>query len=191
MGFGAFRAERRLQRAWEEGALSLRGIPHTIPQAREVVEIPASEANRLSLECRRSRLGRPRLWDYHSVQVRKADVERLLAEAAGDRAPAASEAQEAGPKPQPAPPDAREAEKPQATASEAQEAGPLARAVARRLRHLFSDGRPPGLSYKQLAESVSTAAGKKLGAFSPTTMKRAVQLAWPPGQTGPTAPNRA
>jgi hypothetical protein len=173
VGFGAFRAEQCLQRAWKEGALCLRGVPHTIPQTREVVEIPASEAGRLSLDCLRSRLGRPRLWDYHSVQVRKTDVERLVAEAGGTQA-AASKPQEA---------DTR----PEATALDAQEAGRLTRAVARWLLHLFPDERPSGLSYKELEKRVRAAAGEKLGAFSLTTLKRAIRLAWPPGQTGPDA----
>ncbi len=232
-------AAHRLQRAWEEGALHLRGVPHAIPQTREPVEIPAWEAGRLRLDCPRSRLGRPRLWDYHSVQVRKADVERLAREAGGNRAGAETQAQAAPPdevavapdaggnragaetqvqaappdevavapdaneadtKPQAAAetqaqaappdegavaPDAHEADtKPQAAAPYVQEAGKLARAVAWWLRHLFPDGRP-AMRLEELAALVRKEAGKRLGDFGLTTLKRAIRLAWPPGQTGP------
>jgi hypothetical protein len=134
------------------------------------------------------------------VQVRKTDVERLIAEAAGNQAPAASEAQEAdtkshatapnaqeaGPLVQAAAPDAQEADtKAQAEAPDAREAGPLAQAVASELHRLSPDGRPMGVSIKELGERVRESAGKKLGAFSQRTLTRAIGLAWPPRQTTP------
>ena len=162
-------AEQRLQRAWEEGALPLRGVP-TGPGSHESVEIPASEAGNHWLDCPGSRIfrgrgpGRRRLMDYHSVQVRKTDVERLVAEAGGNQA-AASEAQEAD-------------TKPQATAPDAQEAGPLMRAVASELRRLFPKGRP-ALRNDELMERVRKEAGGTLGVFSLRTLERAIALAWP------------
>jgi hypothetical protein len=74
-------APRRIQLAWMLGTIQLRGIPHAIPRAYEYIEIPASEAGSLTIDCRRSRVGRPRLWSYRSVQMRKADVERLARQA--------------------------------------------------------------------------------------------------------------
>ena len=62
--------------------------------------------------------------DYHSVQVRKADVERLAREAGGNGAVAETEAQAAPPDEGAVAPDAHEADtKPQTTAPDAQEAG--------------------------------------------------------------------
>jgi hypothetical protein len=77
----------RLQRAWMLGDLQLRGVPHAIPNTDEVVQIPASEAGRFTLDYPRSSIvrlsskGRRRLWVYQSVQARRADVERLAREA--------------------------------------------------------------------------------------------------------------
>jgi hypothetical protein len=198
-------AEQCLQRVWEEGTLPLRGVP-TGPGSHEAVEIPASEAGNHWLDCPGSRIfrgrgpGLPRLMDYRSVQVRKADVERLAREAGGNGAVAETQAQAAPPDEgaaaetgaQAAPPDegaaapdAQEADtKPQTTAPEAPEAGKLARAVAGWLRHLFPDGRP-AMRLEELAALVRKEAGKRLGDFRLTTLKRAIRLAWPSGQTGP------
>jgi hypothetical protein len=77
----------KLQQAWLEGMLLLRGVPHAIPETREVVDIPASEAGRLVLDCSRNYLvrlssrGRRRRIEYHSVQAKAADAERLEREA--------------------------------------------------------------------------------------------------------------
>jgi hypothetical protein len=85
--FGALGAAQRLQRAWMLGNLRLRGARRSIPKTDEVIEIPASEAGRLSLDCPQSRIvrissqGRRRLWEYQNVQARKADVDRLAPEA--------------------------------------------------------------------------------------------------------------
>jgi hypothetical protein len=123
--------------------------------------------------------------DYHSVQVRKADVERLAREAGGNGAVAETQAQAAPSDEDAVPPYAHEADmKPQTTAPAAQEAGPLTRAVARWLRHLFPDGRP-AMRLEELAALVRKEAGKRLGDFKLTTLKRAIRLAWPPAQTGP------
>lgn len=183
---GTCEAAQRLNRAWLEGTLPLRGVPHAIPETHEPVEIPASDAGHLWLHCPSSQLrrGSGRRWvaDYRNVQVRKADVERLAREAEGNQT-----AQEADTRPYaPAASDAHEADTmPQAAAPDAQKAGKLTRAVAWWLRHCFPDGQPPGTSDKLLGEDVRKAAGKKLGNFSPTTLKRAKRVAWPPGQTGP------
>ncbi len=162
-------ATQRLQRAWEEGALPLRGVPSTIPETREAVDVPASEAGRLSLDCRRSWIvrGGKRAPAYTRVQVRKADVERLAREAGGNQAAAG----------------ARE----QPVASDAQEADTKPQAVALWLRRLNPKSRPPGLSNKELGERVREAAREKLGKFSQRTLDRAVVLAWP----RQTTPNRA
>jgi hypothetical protein len=99
-------ADRCLQRAWEEGVLTLRAFP--TGGSRDIVEIPTSEAGNHRLDCPGSRIFRGRrpgrrLMDYHSVQVRKTDVHRLVAEIAGTQAAAASEFPAAGTKPQAAP----------------------------------------------------------------------------------------
>jgi hypothetical protein len=100
---GTHDAPQRLKRAWLEGALFLRGVPHAIPETQEVVDIPASEAGHLLLDCARSRIvrlssqGRRRLTYYRSVQVRTADIERLAGDARGNRAADTAVAQEASP----------------------------------------------------------------------------------------------
>ena len=67
--------------------------------------------------------------DYHSVRVRKTDVERLVAGTGGNQVAAAPEAQEAD-------------TKPRETAPNAQEASKLVRALAAELRRLYPDERP-------------------------------------------------
>jgi hypothetical protein len=185
-------AEQRLQRAWEEGTLPLRGVP-TGPGSHESVEIPPSEAGNHWLDCPGSLIfrgrgpGRPRLMDYHSVQMRKADVERLAREAGGDTAGTETQVQASPPDESAVAPDAHEANaKPQEeeAASDAQEADTKPRAVASWLHRLFPNGRPPGRSNKDLGDSVRRKAGEKLGGFSPRTLDRAIQLAWP-RQTSP------
>jgi hypothetical protein len=82
---GARDALRRLQRAWLEGTLRLRGVKTSASdEARELVEIPAHEAGRLRLDCVRNQLlwgsVRRHVTEYRSVQARTADVERLAQE---------------------------------------------------------------------------------------------------------------
>ena len=76
-----FDGEQRIQRAWRDPSFPFRGVPHAIPRTREPVEIPSADRGRLVLDCPRSRAGRPRLWDYHSVEMRTVDIERLAQEA--------------------------------------------------------------------------------------------------------------
>jgi hypothetical protein len=192
--FGPRGAEQRLQRAWEEGALPLRGVPSTIPETREVVEIPASEGGRLTLDCPRSRIvrlsnrGRRQLTHSHSVQVRRADVELLaqadverLAQKTEENPASATETQE-----QPVPLDegaaavyAQEADtKSQTVAPDAQAADTLPTAMASVLLRLFPNGRP-AKRVGELAKAVRAAPGDQLGVFSPRTLERAIALAWP------------
>ena len=130
----------------------------TGPGSHEAVEIPASEAGNHWLDCPGSRIfrgrgpGWRRLMDYHSVQVRKADVERLAQ--AGERAVARNPRQAAPqrwPKLRRRPRRRMRARWPLCSRSRhefaddgpaAQEAGPLVRAVASELRRLFPKGRP-------------------------------------------------
>jgi len=74
---GAPDAVQHLNRAWLEGTLRLRGVPSTIPETHEFVEIPAYETGRLWLDCRHNRLLRgSRKWhatEYDRVQARRAD----------------------------------------------------------------------------------------------------------------------
>ena len=108
-------------------------FPFAATAIGELVYVPASEADRLSLDCRRSRLGRPRLWDYLGVQARTADVERLVREAGGNQEAAAeTQAQAVSSNEGAAAPDAQEAgTKPQVPAvSDAREADTRAQAVA-------------------------------------------------------------
>jgi hypothetical protein len=94
------RATRRLQSAWGEATLQARGIRSTIPETDEVVEIPVSEAGRLTFDCPRSRVvllsgrGRRKLTYYHSVEVRTVADERLAHRARENRVPAATAAQQ-------------------------------------------------------------------------------------------------
>jgi hypothetical protein len=98
--YGARDAAQRLQSAWGEGTLQARGIRSTIPETDEVVEIPASEAGRLTFDCPRSHIvllssrGRRKLTYYHSVEVRTAADERLAQQARQNRTPAATAAQQ-------------------------------------------------------------------------------------------------
>jgi hypothetical protein len=98
--YGARDAAQRLQSACEEGTLQARGIRSTIPETDEVVEIPASEAVRLTFDCPRSRIvllssrGRRKLTYYHSVEVRTAADERLAQQARENRTPDATPAQQ-------------------------------------------------------------------------------------------------
>ena len=136
----------------------MRGIPSTIPETGEVVEIPASEAGRLTLDCPRSRIvrlsnrGRRQLTHYHSVQVGRADVERLaqadverLARKTEEDPAAVAQTQE-----QLVPPDdgaaavyVQEANtKSQTVAPDGQEADNLPTAIASVLLRLFPNGRP-------------------------------------------------
>jgi hypothetical protein len=206
--FGAHGAELRLQRAWEEGALTLRGIASTIPETRQVVEIPASEAGRLWLHCPRSQLrrgsGRRWLADYHSVQVRKADVERLAQEARtpGSQPSRVSSAVDAGGRDadaavvptvaidvvntpvSEAPPE----QPPQTVASVAKTLAPkasaLVRAVAHALRKKWPDGRPQKTVY-QILESLHADYPKtKIGACGETTLERAIHYLKEQGQPG-------
>ena len=52
--YGARDAAQRLQSAWGEGTLQARGIRSAIPETDGVVEIPASEAGRLTALARAS-----------------------------------------------------------------------------------------------------------------------------------------
>jgi hypothetical protein len=192
--FGQRGAEQRLQRAWEEGALPLRGVPSTIPETREAVEIPASEAGRLTLDFPGSRIvhlsnrGRRQLTRYHSVQVGRADAERLaqadverLARKTEEDPEAVGQTQE-----QPVPPNegaavvyAQEANtKSQTVAPAGQEADNLPTAIASVLLRLFPNGRP-AMRVGELAKVVRAAAGTQLGVFSERTLERAIALAWP------------
>jgi hypothetical protein len=192
--FGSRGAEQRLQRAWEEGALALRGVPSTIPETREVVEIPASEAVRLTLDCPRSRIvrlgnrGRRLLTHWHSVQVGEADVERVaqahierLARKTGENRAAAAKSHA-----QPVPPDegaaavhAQEADTTsQAITPDAQKADTLPTAIASVLLRLFPNGRP-AKRVGELAKAVRDVPGEELGVFSSRTLERAISVAWP------------
>jgi hypothetical protein len=97
---GARDALQRLERAWQQGTLDLRGVPNTIPETREFVEIPSSEAGRLRLVVSGSgtrlvRGGRRwRVTDYHDLQARTVHVERLAREVKGAPAPAPKQASE-------------------------------------------------------------------------------------------------
>jgi hypothetical protein len=183
---GARGAEMRLQRAWEEGALTLRGVASTISETREFVEIPASEAGHLWLDCPRSRLlrgwGRRRLTAYHSVQVRKADVERLAREAAGNHVAIQPQAQAESPDEAAAVAVPEEAGGNQATLPLIMGTGKAA-TIAWWQRRIYPAGRP-GKSLDEMETDVrqaaSTGPGKGLGVFSRSTFKRAVRLAWPP-----------
>jgi hypothetical protein len=70
----------KLDRAWLEGTLPLRGVKHGTD---EEIDIPSSEAGRLALDCfsnclvRLSSQGRRRLPEYHSVKARLVVVELL------------------------------------------------------------------------------------------------------------------
>ena len=98
--YGARDAAQRLQSTWGEGALQARGVRSTIPETDEVVEIPASEAGRLTFDCPRSRIvlfssrGRRKLTHYHSVQVRTAVYERPPQQAGENGALAATAARQ-------------------------------------------------------------------------------------------------
>ena len=172
----------------------MRGVPSTIRETGEVLEIPASEAGRLTLDCPRSRIvrlsnrGRRQLTHYHSVQVGRADVERL-AHAGVERLERKTEedpAAVAQTQEQPVPPDegaavvyAQEANtKSQTVAPDGQEADNLPTAIASVLLSLFPNGRP-AMRVGELAKVVREAAGKQLGVFSPRTLERAIALAWP------------
>jgi hypothetical protein len=121
--------------------------------------------------------------DYHSVQVRSADLEQLAREAAGDQAAASeTQAQAAVPGEGALVPDAHEADtKRQA---DLQNAGKLVRAVASELRRQYPAGRP-AIKIDELHRRVRKAAGEMLGVFSQTTLKRAIRLTWRPGRTRP------
>jgi hypothetical protein len=111
--------------------------------------------------------------DYHSVQVRKADVERLTQEARGNHAPTAS------------PPQQTPQSIPDAANAPAAEAGPLTKKVASVLLNLYPDGRPT-MRLEELAKHVREAGGKQLGEFRLTTLRRAMRLlGWPMRQTAP------
>jgi hypothetical protein len=182
MGVGARDAEQRLQHAWEAGDLHLRGIRSTVPPSRELVEIPASEAW-LKLDCRASwmvrlyKRGKTRLPEYTNVQARTADVVRLWQrDSTPVEPPADHEPQGAS----------SAANVPVAEAERVSEKGAtLAEAVASWLRRLYPDGRP-AMRLKELAERVRKAAGKDLGEFRLTTLRRAMRLlGWTTRQTTP------
>ena len=190
--FGARGAAQRLQRAWEEGALPLSRRPSRHSPKRRACRNSGLGAGRLVLDCPRSRVGRPRLWDYHSVQVGRADVERL-AQSGG---PAAARREKPTrrcrrrwrPQTQGAArrrrgrlsPTRRKPTRSRRRwrAPDAQEAGPLLRAVASELRRLFPKGRP-ALRNDERMERVKKEAGGTLGVFSLRTLERAIALAWP------------
>jgi hypothetical protein len=73
----------KLNQAWLEGALPLRGVKHGTD---EEIDVPSSAVNRFGLDCSGSRLGCPngrggwRLIEYRRVKARLADVERLALE---------------------------------------------------------------------------------------------------------------
>jgi hypothetical protein len=205
--FGPRDAAQRLQRAWLEGTLRVRGVPSIIPETREVVEISASEADRLTLDCPSSRIvrlssrGRRKLMYYHSVEVRTAGDERLAQQGGGSHAVAPLAEQAPVPPDQGLPveqarppleqtPSLEHAPQgnPEPDILEAK-AGELVKEVALRLRRLYPPGRPRGVSREDLVRRVCKAggegAGGKLEPFSFSTLKRAMRLAWPQGQTRP------
>jgi hypothetical protein len=124
---GAPDAEQRLNRAWQEGTLRLRGVPSTIPETHEFVEIPDYETRRLWLDCRHNRLLRGshkrHATAYDRVQAKRADVDRLAQEARRGYPTAA-------PPPNQAPPSVASAAK--TTVAEAGRAGGKKSGVKRR-----------------------------------------------------------
>jgi hypothetical protein len=124
---GAPDAERRLQLAWREGTLELRGVPSTIPETHEFAEIPAYETVRLWLDCRHNRLLRGsrkrHATAYDRVQARRVDVEPLVQETRGGQATAA-------PAPNQAPSNVASAAK--TTVNDAGRAGGIESGVKRR-----------------------------------------------------------
>ena len=76
--------EAKLNQAWPEGTLPLRGVKHGTD---DEIDIPSSEAGRLALDCARNHLvrlssrGRRRLTEYRDVKARLTAVERLKREA--------------------------------------------------------------------------------------------------------------
>ena len=175
---GKPRGKRLINQAWKQGFITLRGVR---PGESEPVEIPFNEGGRV--DCKNSRIVIGRLaTTYLSVTVAWPDVERL-AQADVDsllREAAAAPQNEGNP-------------------AVTQQAGgnratlPLivgtskAKTIARWLRHIYLAERP-GKSLDEIEghvrQSASKEPGKKLGAFSRSTFKRAVRLAWPPVKTG-------
>ena len=76
--------EAKLNQAWPEGTLPLRGVERG---THDEIDIPSSEAGRLALDCARNHLvrlssrGRRRLIEYSNVKARLTVVERLKREA--------------------------------------------------------------------------------------------------------------
>jgi hypothetical protein len=170
-------APQRLQRAWLDGTLHLRGVPHAIPETHEVVEIPASEAGHLLLDCARSRIvrlssqGRRQLTYYRSVQVKTADIERLAREARENRAANTAMAQA------PSPPATTPPEQMKQNAAEtlAPKATRLVRAVAAALRKEWPKGRPD-IGVDGMQKVVHDNYPKtKIGTCSKTTVERAIR----------------
>jgi hypothetical protein len=169
-------AEQRLQRAWFEGTLHLRGTPSTIPETKEFVEIPWSEAGHLRLDCRHLRLvrGSRRLWfiAYRSVQAWTADVERLAQADVENMEPKAASA---GPPPMKALPSPALPANALEGDAEREKSGTLAEALASELRRLHPTGRP-AMRRAELRGRVLDVAGDKLGVFELTTLDRAMRL---------------
>jgi hypothetical protein len=192
-----FDGERRIQRAWRDPSFPFRGVPHDIPRTREPIEIPSAERARLVLDCRRARAGRPRLWDYHSVEMRTADSERLAQEARTPtpQAPhpattvgAVAAATGAAPASANTPvSEAPSEQPPQSVASVAETLAPkasrLVRKVAAALLKEYPEGRPDKDVEWMLQDLRSKYPKTKIGRGK-RTLERAIQYLKKQGQPG-------
>jgi hypothetical protein len=160
-GFIGKHGERLIRRARRLKLIPLRGVR---AGESEPVEIPFSETG--PIDCEGSRIGDGLLTLWRDVmmrwedakQVAQLDVNRLLQKAQ-------------------TPPSSRDGAS-NADILEA-EAGPLVKAVALVLRRIFHEGRPRGLTRNKIMLRVCKEAGERTDWFSPSTLDRAVALAWP------------
>jgi hypothetical protein len=158
-----------IEQARKRGVVRLRGVPAGKTKA---VEISPSE--RGEIDCSASRIGvGTLLTTYRSVTIAWADVKRL---AQADVERLAREAREAATSAAPA------KEAPQGASNSdilGAEAGPLVKAVALELRRHFPESRPSGFTRDKLMHYVHEKSEGKIDIFSPATLDRAIELAWP------------
>jgi hypothetical protein len=199
MAAGIHDPARRLRQAWLEGTLHLRGVPLRIPETREYVEIPSSEAALFWLDCPGSRVlrgsRRRHVWEYKGVQAKTADVERLKQEARGGhtsvvspalQAPQSAERLAQGQEPReaaapaalPSPEQVPQGAE-RATTTTVAEDGPEVIAAAAALLRLYPEAPPAGVRREALLTEVRKAGGKVLAVVSITTLDRArKRLGW-------------